>query len=36
MTLTGLVLCVYAALLLAGHIKRSADEPAVTRLVWER
>lgn len=36
MTVIGLALCVYAAVIAAGHIKRAADEPSVTRLVWQR
>lgn len=36
MTVIGLALCVYAASLLAAGFLRSAHEPSVTRLVWER
>ena len=36
MTVIGLALCVYAAALLASGFLRSAHEPSVTRLVWER
>lgn len=36
MTVIGIALCVYAAALLASGFLRSAHQPEVTRLVWER